>query len=135
MKVSEVVGALSLLALVAVLVLPRMQQGNLRARRAKATSDIQALSAALDKYRVDNGSYPTEDQGLKALRQEPKAAPAPRHWAGPYLDRDVPLDPWGRPYVYLCPGKHNPHRFDLFTTGADGKDGGVGEDADVGNWE
>ena len=134
-KASEVLAFAGVVLLVAVLVLPRVHQSNVRARQEKAARDIATLSTALDKYRIDNGRYPTKDQGLKALREAPTAAPLPKHWAGPYLQRAVPRDPWGKDYIYVCPGGHNPNRFDLFSKGADGKDGGHGDGADVGNWE
>ena len=74
------------------------------------------------------------DPLLAALRERPRAEPEPRNWRGPYLRRDVPLDPWDRPYVYESPGEHNPDSFDLFSYGQDGQPGGEGEDEDVTNW-
>jgi general secretion pathway protein G len=93
------------------------------------------LSVALDNYRLDNGSYPTTAQGLQALRVRPTTEPIPRNWRGPYLRRDVPADPWDRPYVYVSPGEHEPSSFDLLTLGRDGQPGGEDEDADITSWE
>ena len=134
-RLTELLAFVAVLALVGALVVPRMLQSSLQAHRERAARDIQALSEALDKYRIDNGRYPSTKQGIEALRTEPKTSPPPRHWDGPYLDRAIPVDPWGNDYVYTCPGEHNPKRFDLLSRGADGKKGGQGEDADIGNWE
>jgi general secretion pathway protein G len=89
---------------------------------------------ALSSYRMDNDDYPSTDQGLEALRTMPTTGDVPRNWKGPYLSRVVPLDPWGRPYLYVAPGRANPTSFDIYTLGRDGKSGGVGEDADVTSW-
>ena len=83
---------------------------------------------------MDHGRYPTAEQGLDALRVHPTLQPPPSNWNGPYLRKDVPLDPWGLPYVYLSPGEINPRGYDLFSLGADGQVGGEGEDADVVSW-
>lgn len=133
-RITDLVVFVAVAAFVSVLVVPRILQGNVRSRQERAARDIEALSDALDKYRIDNGRYPTTDQGLAALRTEPTLPPPPRHWDGPYLNRPVPADPWGNGYVYRCPGVHNPKRFDLFSLGADGRKGGVGEAADIANW-
>jgi general secretion pathway protein G len=90
---------------------------------------------ALDNYRLDNGRYPTTQQGLEALRTKPAAEPEPRNWRGPYLRREVPVDPWDRPYIYRSPGTENPQGYDLLTLGSDGVPGGEGEDADITSWE
>jgi general secretion pathway protein G len=90
----------------------------------------------VDAYRLDNDQYPTTEQGLAALNTRPTAGPAPRDWRGPYLKkRDVPLDPWGKPYVYRSPGVANPEGYDLLTLGRDGREGGAGEDADILGWK
>jgi len=97
----------------------------------KAQADIQTLDAALELYQLDNFQYPTTEQGLRALVEAPKASPAPRAWRQ-YVKR-LPDDPWQRPYQYLIPGQHG--AYDVFTLGADGKLGGEGKDADLGNWD
>jgi general secretion pathway protein G len=101
------------------------------AKSTTARTQIELMSVALDGYRLDNGSYPTTEQGLAALRDKPTRAPAPANWRGPYLRKAVPLDPWGRPYIYRAPGERNPTGFDLESLGRDGKAGGEGEDADL----
>ena len=107
-----------------------------RARATTARAQIKQLEAALDFYRMDSGRYPTSEQGLEALVQEPSIDPIPRNYRpeGYLQGGSVPLDPWGVPYEYEAPGVHNQHAFDLWTLGADGAPGGDGSDADIGNW-
>jgi general secretion pathway protein G len=93
------------------------------------------LGGALDAYRLDNGRYPTTDQGIDALRSAPTVEPAPRNWRGPYLRREIPADPWGNPYQYVSPGEFNPHSYDRLSRGADGPPGGEGENADINSWD
>ena len=95
-----------------------------------AKAQIRGLGEALDHYRLDVGRYPTSEQGLAALRTKPSNE---AKWDGPYLKKDVPVDPWGSAYVYKCPGDHGD--YDLLSYGKDGAPGGTGEDADIGNWE
>lgn len=104
------------------------------ARSATARSQIEILASALESYRMDNLSYPTTEQGLEALRTRPADGAGILNWRGPYLRKNVPLDPWGRPYVYVSPGVHNPESYDLYTLGRDGVVGGTGEDADITSW-
>ena len=92
-----------------------------------ARAQIDALEKALDQYRLDTRRYPTSEEGLQALVQKPANEP---NWNGPYLKKIVPSDPWGKAYVYRTPGQKT--EFDLFSFGRDGKQGGVGEDADIG---
>ncbi|MBI5919224.1 MAG: type II secretion system major pseudopilin GspG [Nitrosomonadales bacterium] len=94
-----------------------------------ARAQIDALDKALDQYRLDTGHYPASEQGLAALMQRPSSEPK---WSGPYLKKDVPLDPWGTPYQYKQPGEHND--FDLYSLGRDKQPGGEGEAADLTNW-
>lgn len=93
-----------------------------------ARAQIDALEKALDQYRIDTGHYPSTDLGLNALVQRPAGE---AKWAGPYLRKNVPLDPWGKPYLYRAPGANGD--FDLVTYGKDGQPGGTGENADLGN--
>ncbi|MFA4029787.1 MAG: hypothetical protein GDYSWBUE_001081 [Candidatus Fervidibacterota bacterium] len=117
---------------VSVMVVGRIEE----AKRARAKMDIQALEAALDMYYAHNGYYPTTEQGLRALIVKPTTEPAPKNWQGPYLKHGkLPKDPWGNDYQYICPGKRNVDSFDLYSLGRDGKEGGTGLDADIGNWE
>jgi general secretion pathway protein G len=103
------------------------QVGKSETKVAKA--QIDALEKALDQYRLDTGRYPTSEQGLAALNQKPANEP---RWAGPYLKKDVPPDPWGQPYTYRAPGEHG--EYDLFSYGKDGQAGGTAEAADVTSW-
>lgn len=95
-----------------------------------ARAQIDAFGKALDQYRLDTGHYPTGEQGLAALVGKPADE---TKWDGPYLKKNVPLDPWGSPYGYKRPGEHG--EYDIVSAGKDGAPGGVGEDADLGNWE
>ena len=94
-----------------------------------ARSQIDALEKALEQYRLDNGHYPTTEQGLNYLNTRPANEP---RWDGPYLKKNVPFDPWGNPYLYRQPGEHG--EIDLFSYGKDGQAGGVGDAGDVTNW-
>lgn len=93
-----------------------------------ARAQIDALEKALDQYRLDTGHYPSTEQGLAALLQRPQNEPK---WNGPYLRKDVPPDPWGKPYQYRAPGEKAD--FDLLSLGKDGAPGGSGENADISN--
>jgi len=97
------------------------------AKTAKA--QIELFGTALDTFRLDVGRYPTSQEGLAALMQKPAGAD---RWDGPYLKKDLPADPWGKPYQFLNPGLHG--EIDVFSYGADGVPGGEGFDADIGNW-
>jgi general secretion pathway protein G len=130
----EILVVIIVLGLLAGLVGPRIIGRVSEAKGATAQTQLELMSVALDNYRLDNGYYPTTEQGLAALRTAPRGEPVPRNWRGPYLRRDVPLDPWDRPYSYQSPGEHNPDSFDLFSYGRDGQPGGDGEDEDVTNW-
>lgn len=125
----ELLVVMVIIGLLAGIVAPQYfsQIGKSNTKVAKA--QIEALGQALDQYRLDVGLYPTSEQGLPALRQAP---PQLARWQGPYLKRDVPNDPWGRPYLYRQPGQHGD--YDLISFGADGQLGGQGENADVVSW-
>lgn len=127
----ELVVVIIVLGLLAGLVAPQVIGRLSDAKSTTARTQIELLSVALDSYRLDNGRYPTTEQGLSALRERPTHAPVPTNWRGPYLRKDVPLDPWGRAYVYRAPGERSASGFDLESLGRDGKLGGDGEDADV----
>ncbi len=100
------------------------------AKLARAQSDIQSLTSALQLYKLDNGQYPSTQQGLEALMQRPSGNPPAPNWK-PYVSK-LPSDPWSQPYQYLSPGQRGD--FDVYSMGADGKPGGEGEGADIGNW-
>lgn len=103
------------------------QIGKSETKTAKA--QIDALGKALDQFRIDTGSYPTSEQGLEALNKNPGNNPK---WAGPYLKKSVPNDPWDKPYLYKSPGEHGD--YDLYSLGKDGQQGGTKEAEDVTNW-
>lgn len=128
----ELLVVLLILGLLATIVMPRLFG---RAEEAKVTAakvQIRVLEDALHQYEVDNGAYPTTEQGLDALVKAPSNA---THWReGGYLEKAaVPKDPWGNAYVYLCPGTHGD--YDLVSYGADGAPGGEGKAKDVTSWE
>lgn len=127
----ELLVVMVIIGLLASYVGPRFfdQIGKSEAKTARAQLD--ALSKALDTYRLDVGRYPTTEQGLKALNAAPEGE---ARWSGPYLQKDVPLDPWGNAYVYKAPGT-NKRDYDLLSLGKDGQLGGVGEAADIPQWQ
>ncbi len=126
----ELLVVMVIIGLLAGLVAPRYfaQVGKSQVKVARAQLD--ALDKALDQFRLDVGRYPTTEEGLQALVAAPTGE---TRWAGPYLKKGVPADPWGRPSLYQQPGTHGGD-FDLLSYGKDGRPGGSGEDADVGNW-
>jgi general secretion pathway protein G len=123
------------IGILAALVAPSIFRHVSTAKEQAARAQIELLGAALDSYRLDNGSYPTTAQGLEALRREPESDPRPPNWRGPYLRKEIPRDPWGHPYLYRSPGQANPWSYDLLTYGKDGEPGGTGEDADITSWQ
>lgn len=126
----EMIVVLAIIALVAALIVPNVIGRPDQARVTVANTDLRTISAALKMYRLDNGDYPTTQQGLIALVERPTSAPIPTGWAPDgYLDQ-VPEDPWGRPYVYAVPGENNAG-FALRSFGKDGAPGGEGLDADL----
>lgn len=130
----EILVVIVVIAILATLVAPNVFQHVGAAKDATAKSQIEMLGAALDAYRLDAGAYPSTQQGLQALVETP-SIDAPPNWRGPYLRKAVPLDPWGRPYVYLAPGEVNVNGYDLLSYGADGQPGGEGDNADVTSWQ
>jgi general secretion pathway protein G len=130
----ELLVTIAIIATLAAIVAPSLFGNIGDARRNSARSQIQILSLALDAYRLDNENFPTTEQGIESLRTIPITGDAPANWKGPYLRQLVPLDPWGRAYVYVSPGVANPNSYDLYTLGKDGRPGGDGEDADITSW-
>ncbi len=130
----ELIVVIVILGVLATIVVPKVMDRPDDARIAKAKQDIRALQTALDLYKLDNYTHPSTDQGLEALVNKPAGSPAPKNWkSGGYLDR-LPKDPWGNEYLYLKPGSRG-GAVDIYSLGADGRQGGEGADADVGNWE
>ena len=126
----ELLVVMVILGLLASLVAPKMFSKIDSSKIKTARAQIELLGTALDSYRLDNGKYPTTEQGLQILRERPVNVPT---WAGPYLPKDIPPDPWGHAYSYKSPGEHN--EYDLSSYGADSKIGGEGENADINSWE
>jgi len=127
----ELMVVVIILGILAAIVLPKFTGRTEQARIKAAESQIQVFSTALEAYELDNGRYPTTEQGLQALVKKPTIPPIPNNWRGPYLQKKIPKDPWGNPYIYKCPGTHNPSSYDLYSYGPDGKEGG-GDD--ITNW-
>ena len=130
MAVVLIIGLLS--TIVGVSIFQQVDKGRVTAAKAQITN----LENVLELYRMDNGRFPTTEQGLEALVAAPTSEPAPRSYPpGGYLKGGkVPLDPWQNPYQYESPGQNNPHGFDIWSLGADNSPGGEGVDSDVGNW-
>ena len=128
----EILIALVLLGLLATIAYPQVIKF-LEKKADIAKVQIESLKSGLDFYRLDVGRYPTTEEGLGALLAAPATAGA--KWNGPYLKKGVPPDPWGRPYQYRAPGVHGKNRFDIWSLGADGAEGGENEAADIGNWQ
>jgi general secretion pathway protein G len=129
----ELMVAVAIIAILAAIVAPRVIGRLDDAAQTKARADIRAISTALSMYRLDNFAYPSTEQGLQALVARPGGEPPAPNWrAGGYLQGGLPKDPWGRDYLYLAPGRNGD--FDVYTLGADGRPGGEGSNADIGNW-
>lgn len=126
----EIMVVVVILGILASIVVPKIINRPDEARVVKAKQDVLVIQNALDLYKLDNGVYPTTDQGLIALVEKPSANPIPHDWKQ-YL-KSLPKDPWGREYLYMNPGEHS--EVDVFTLGADGQAGGTGVNAEIGNW-
>ncbi|HEU6453723.1 MAG TPA: type II secretion system major pseudopilin GspG [Gemmatimonadaceae bacterium] len=131
----ELLVVIVVIAVLAGLVAPSVFQHVGAAKDATTRSQLEMFGAALDAYRLDNGRYPTTEQGLVALWIAPTAEPRASNWRGPYLRKDVPLDPWQHPYLYRSPAEESRGGYDLLSYGADGKPGGEGEAADITSWK
>lgn len=125
----ELLVVMVIISLLAALVAPRFVRQEEKAKIKAAKAQIELLGTALDTFRLDAGRYPTTEEGLQALWRKPSGLD---RWDGPYLKKEVPLDPWGRPYVYRSPGEHGP--YDLLSYGADGAPGGDGDNRDITSW-
>lgn len=126
----EIMVVVVILGILAALVVPKIVSRPDEARLVKARQDVLAIQNALELYKLDNGFYPSTDQGLMALVEKPTTSPVPNDWKA-YL-KSLPKDPWGRDYLYLNPGQHGD--IDVFTYGASGQAGGTGMNAEIGNW-
>jgi len=130
----EVLVVIFILSILAALVAPKIIGRTDDARIAEAKLQIKNFETALKLFKLDNGFYPSTEQGLEALIEKPTIGRIPQNYReGGYLEqKKIPLDPWGNPYIYLCPGVHG--EYDIISYGADGKEGGEGKDADITNW-
>jgi len=126
----ELLVVVVIIGLLAGLVAPRYFSQVGKSNVSVARAQMDSLGKALDQYRLDVGAYPSTEQGLQALVAKPDGV---ERWEGPYLQKQVPADPWGRPYQYKAPGDHGD--YDLLSYGADGKPGGTGENVDVTSWD
>jgi general secretion pathway protein G len=131
----EIMVVMVILGILAGLIVPRIMDRPEEARRTKAAIQIGSIEQALHLYKLDNGQYPTTEQGLQALVEAPSVGRLAKRWReGGYLDKGkVPKDPWGNDFVYISPGLHGD--FDLMSYGPDGEPGGEDADADINNWE
>ena len=125
----ELLLVLVILGILAAIVVPKFSGRTEQARQTAALSQISTFGTALDAFEVDNGYYPKGKNGLLDLVQMPRDS---QNWKGPYLKGSIPLDPWGRPYIYECPGKQNPSSYDLMSVGPDGRSG---TEDDITNWQ
>ncbi len=125
-----------ILGILATFLIPKIMSRPDEARIIKAKNDIKAIESALKLYKLDNGFYPTTEQGLEALIKKPDSEPIPQNWkSGGYLDsNNTPLDPWGHKYIYRSPGEDG-REYDIISYGADGKEGGDGVNADIKSYE
>ncbi len=128
----EIMIVVIIIAALASMVVPRLTGRTEQARVSIAEADVGSnIATALKLYELDNGNYPTTEQGLNALLSKPSSSPVPNNWNGPYLEKK-PIDPWKYEYEYKCPGVHNPSGYDLWSKGKDGQDN-TGDD--VNNWK
>lgn len=128
----EVMIVVVILAILAAIIVPPLMRRPGEAKEVAAKQDILAIENAMDLYKLDNGFYPSTEQGIRALVVKPTTEPIPQNWeTGGYL-KNIPVDPWGHPYRYLNPGQHG--EIDIFTYGQDNKPGGTGENKTIGNW-
>ena len=126
----ELLLVLVILGILAAVVVPKFSGRTEQARVTAATSQIATFGTALDAFEVDNGYYPKGKAGLDDLVVAPANA---QNWKGPYMkSQTIPPDPWGNPYLYECPGRHNPSSYDLMSTGFDGREG---SEDDIANWQ
>jgi general secretion pathway protein G len=126
----EIMVVVIIIGLLAALVGPRLFGKVSMAKQKAAKAQIELFGTALDTFRLDVGRYPTTEEGLKALREKPAGA---ENWQGPYLPKEIPSDPWNKPYAYKSPGEHG--EYDLVSYGLDGVEGGEGENQDIVSWK
>lgn len=125
----EIIIVVIIMGLIAALVVPNLFKKTEKAKQQITKIQITMLEDAIKSFKLDTGRYPTSKEGLNALLEPPEGI---TNWDGPYLEKGLPKDPWGRHYLYVYPGKN--YIFEITSLGADGKEGGEGEDKDVNNW-
>jgi general secretion pathway protein G len=129
----EILLVVIIMGTLSAMVVPRLMGRSEQAKDAAAKADINVnIPTALKLYELDNGFFPSTEQGLEALHSKPATAPIPQNWNGPYLEK-APVDPWGRPYQFASPGVHRPHDYDLYSMGK--KPGDEKTDDDIVNWQ
>lgn len=126
----ELLLVLVIIGLLAALVGPTLYQRIKPAKQSAAQAQIENFATALDSFYIDVGRYPSTQEGLQVLRAKPESADK---WNGPYLKKEIPVDPWGTAYVYRAPGRNG--GYEIVSYGADGREGGEGENADVQSWQ
>ncbi len=131
----ELMVVIVILGILAGFIVPRLMGRPEEAKKVKARMQIESLETALKLYKLDNGFYPTTEQGLQALVEKPESAPVPKNWRkGGYIEKGkIPKDPWGNDFVYLSPGAHGD--YDIISYGADGVPGGEDNNKDINSWE
>lgn len=129
----EIMVVVVIIGVLGAIVVPQFMSRPDQAKVTAARTDIQAISTALEMYRLDTFNYPSTQQGLEALVTRPSGTPLAKNWNPQGYLKSLPVDPWGTPYQYLNPGSHSAG-YDLFSFGADGVQGGEGFATDIGNW-
>lgn len=129
----EILVVLVIMGLLISIIAPNVLGRADEARVQKVFADFSAIETGLRMYRLDNFSYPSSEQGLRALTERPTLAPVPANWRSEGYLESLPIDPWGNPYLYLSPGMNG--AYDIFSYGADGVRGGEGQNTDYGNWQ
>ncbi len=127
----ELLVVMVIIGLLGALVAPRLFKNVAKSKITATKAQIANFQTALGAYKLDTGTFPNTDEGLEALRVHPTST---KNWEGPYLPREIPMDPWGTPYAYKFPGEHGDEP-DIISFGADGREGGEGENADIYSWK
>ncbi len=130
----EILVVLVIIGLLVSIVAPNVLEKADQARVQKVQADFKSIATALKIYRLDNYNYPTTEQGLEALAEQPVIDPIPQNWKKNGYLEGLPYDPWGRPYLYLSPAEYGDGDFDIYSQGADGISGGEDQNADIGSW-
>lgn len=131
----ELVVVIAIIAVLASIVAPNLMRHATDAKVQAARSQMELLSLALEAYHLDMDDYPSTEQGLELLRVKPVDLPNAQSWRGPYIKREIPVDPWGRPYKYRYPGVNDSTSFEIATFGKDGVVGGTGDAKDIMSWD